>query len=64
MITTVGPKRPAVEVADVIREHGKEFMAKYGALLTVAQRESAARPGDVPHGGAGRTRRAVPRLWP
>ena len=40
MITTVGPKRPAVEVADVIREHGKEFMAKYGALLTVAQRKA------------------------
>ena len=42
MITTVGRERPAVEVAAVIREHGKEFTAKYGALLTDAQRESAA----------------------
>ena len=40
MITTVGPKRPAVEVAEVIREHGKEFLAKYGAPLTVAQRKA------------------------
>ena len=40
MIAAVGPKRPAVEVAEVIREHGKEFTAKYGALLTVAQRKA------------------------
>ena len=40
MITTVGRERPAVEVAAVIREHGKEFTAKYGALLTVAQRKA------------------------
>ena len=40
MITTVGRERPAVEVAAVIREHGKEFLAKYGALLTVAQRKA------------------------
>ena len=38
MIAAVGPERPAVEVADVIREHGNEFTARYGALLTVAQR--------------------------
>jgi len=40
VITTVGRERPAVEVAAVIREHGKEFLAKYGALLTVAQRKA------------------------
>jgi hypothetical protein len=40
MIRTVGPERPAVEVAEVIRQHGKEFLAKYGALLTVAQRKA------------------------
>ena len=27
MIAAVGPERPAVEVADVIREHGNEFTA-------------------------------------
>jgi hypothetical protein len=40
MITAVGPERPAVEVAEVIGEHGKEFTAKYGALLTVTQRKA------------------------
>jgi len=40
MIAAVGPERPAVEVADVIREHGNEFTARYGALLTVAQRKA------------------------
>jgi Putative transposase/Transposase zinc-binding domain len=40
MITTVGRERPAVEVADVIREHGTAFLAKYGTLLTVAQRKA------------------------
>src|SRR5262249_39272514 len=40
MITAVGRERPAVEVAAVIREHGKEFVAKYGALLTVTQRKA------------------------
>jgi len=40
MITTVGRERPAVEVAEVIREHGKDFLAKYGALLTVTQRKA------------------------
>ena len=40
MITAVGRERPAVEVADVIREHGKEFVAKYGALLTITQRKA------------------------
>jgi len=40
MIAAVGRARPAVEVADVIREHGKEFTAKYGALMTVAQRKA------------------------
>jgi hypothetical protein len=40
MITTVGPKRPAVEVAEVIDAHGEAFLAKYGARLTVAQRRA------------------------
>src|SRR5262249_60690926 len=40
MLTTVGPERPAVETGEVIREHGKAFLAKYGALLTVAQRQA------------------------
>jgi hypothetical protein len=40
MTTTVGLQRPAVEVAEVIREHGDAFRAKYGGLLTSAQRKA------------------------
>ena len=40
MTTTVGAKRPAVEVADVIRQYGEAFMAKYGAALSPAQRQA------------------------
>src|SRR5262245_36509736 len=40
MIAALGRERPAVEVAEVIREHGKDFLAKYGALLTVTQRKA------------------------
>jgi Putative transposase/Transposase zinc-binding domain len=40
MTTPVGPERPAVEVADVIREHGDAFQASYGGTLTGAQRKA------------------------
>jgi len=40
MTLSVGPERPALEVADVIREHGDAFLAKYGGVLTVAQRQA------------------------
>jgi hypothetical protein len=40
MITAVGPKRPAVEVADVIRAHGDAFVVKYAARLTPVQRRA------------------------
>ena len=34
------PARPALEVADVIREHGAAFLAQYGGALTAAQRQA------------------------
>jgi Transposase zinc-binding domain len=37
MIATVGIERPAVEVADVIREYGEAFLAKHGGGLTGVQ---------------------------
>lgn len=40
MNLTVGGERPAVEVADVIRECGESFLAKYGRMLTSAQRKA------------------------
>jgi hypothetical protein len=40
MIASVGPKRPALEVADVIREHGDTFLSKYGDTLTDTQRQA------------------------
>jgi putative transposase/transposase-like zinc-binding protein len=40
MIASVGPPRPALEVADVIREHGDAFVAKHGGTLGVAQRKA------------------------
>ena len=36
----VGPQRPALEVADVIRQHGEAFVAKYGGSLTAEQRRA------------------------
>ena len=30
----VGPDRPALEVADLIRQHGDAFLAQYGGTLT------------------------------
>ena len=40
MIASVGPERPALEVADVLREHGEAFLAKYQATLTDTQRKA------------------------
>jgi hypothetical protein len=40
MTVSVGPPRPALEVAEVIREHGDAFLAKYGGSLTAAQRQA------------------------
>ncbi len=41
MTTSVGPQRPAVEVADVIREYGEKFLAaRYGGTLTGGQRRT------------------------
>lgn len=40
MIAGVGPERPALEVADILREHGKDFLAKHGDTLTDTQRQT------------------------
>ena len=40
MISSVGPERPALEVADVLREHGGVFVTKYGDTLTDTQRKA------------------------
>jgi len=32
--------RPPLEVADVIRQHGEQFLAKYGSTLTQSQRQT------------------------
>jgi hypothetical protein len=40
MNQSVGPHRPALEVADVIRQHGEAFLAQYGGTLTAAQRRA------------------------
>jgi hypothetical protein len=40
MNASVGPERPGLEVADVIRQHGDAFLAKYGSLLTAEQRRA------------------------
>lgn len=40
MTCSVGPERPALEVAEVIREHGDAFLTKYGGTLTVTQRQA------------------------
>ena len=42
MTPTVGVERPAVEVAEVIREHGRAFTAKHGGWLTDEQRQALA----------------------
>jgi hypothetical protein len=40
MTSTVGIKRPAVEVADVIREFGEVFRVRYGGTLSGAQHKA------------------------
>jgi hypothetical protein len=40
MTIGVGPSRLALEVADVLREHGEAFLAKYGGTLTDTQRQA------------------------
>jgi len=33
-------QRPTLEVADILRQHGQAFRARYGAVLTAAQRQA------------------------
>ena len=40
MTTPLGWTRPAVEVADVIRQYGEAFLAQYGSTLTADQRRA------------------------
>jgi hypothetical protein len=40
MTTSVGPIRPALEVADILREHGEAFLTKHGGRLTATQRKA------------------------
>jgi hypothetical protein len=40
MTTSVGCARPALEVADVIRQDGAAFLQQYGSTLTAAQRQA------------------------
>src|SRR5688572_30328483 len=40
MTVRVGPPRPALEVAEVIREHGDAFLVKHGDTLTAVQRRA------------------------
>jgi hypothetical protein len=40
MIFSVGPDRPALEVADLLREHGESFLTRYGDTLTDTQRKT------------------------
>src|SRR5438132_671950 len=40
MTTSAEPKRPALEVADILRQHGDAFFTKYGGCLTPEQRQA------------------------
>jgi hypothetical protein len=40
MTFSVGPARPAVEVADIIRVHGAAFLAKHGGWLNATQKKA------------------------
>jgi Putative transposase/Transposase zinc-binding domain len=40
MTTSVGSERPALEVADVIRQYEEVFVDRYGSTLTAAQRQA------------------------
>ena len=64
MTGTVGVERPAVEVAEVIRESRRGVPGQARRRLTGAQRQALRDLARVPHRGAGRARRALPRLRP
>ena len=51
--------RRALEVADVFRRHGAAYRAAHAGHLSRGQRRVMARHRGLPHGGAGRSRRAV-----
>ena len=40
MNSSADPKRPALEVADILRQYGAAFSAKYGSHLTGEQRQA------------------------
>jgi hypothetical protein len=40
MTSSVGSTRPALEVAELIRQYGDAFVAQYGSTLTAAQRQA------------------------
>ena len=40
MMTSVGPVRPALEVADILGEHGGAFLARHGGRLSGTQRKA------------------------
>ena len=40
MTRSAGPERPALEVADILRQHGDAFTATNQGRLTVAQRKA------------------------
>jgi hypothetical protein len=40
MTASVGPQRPALEVAEVIRQHGDAFLTKYSGSLTAERRRA------------------------
>jgi hypothetical protein len=40
MSQCLGSQRPALEVAEVIRQHGEAFLAQYGSGLTATQRQA------------------------
>jgi hypothetical protein len=39
-MSTILSQRPALEVADILREHGPAFLARHGGVLTAAQRQA------------------------
>ena len=64
MILGVGPERPALEVAEVIREHGDAFLAQYGDTLTDTQRKALRDLAACRTATLSRPCRALPRLRP
>ena len=39
-MTTAILERPALEVADIIRQHGDAFLDRYGGVLSATQRKA------------------------